>query len=93
MSAEIQAVFLRAANILGLTAQSLTSDAGHDAQSLAELCLAGMIFVPSVGGISHAPDEYTDWQDCLNGANLLLQAVLELAAKSERNCSSNPATG
>jgi len=39
----------------------------------------GMIFVPSVGGISHSPKELTDWQDCANGANLLLETVLALA--------------
>jgi N-carbamoyl-L-amino-acid hydrolase len=38
-----------------------------------------MIFVPSVGGISHAPGENTRWQDCVNGANVLLGTVVELA--------------
>jgi N-carbamoyl-L-amino-acid hydrolase len=36
----------------------------------------GMIFVPSVGGISHSPKELTHWPDCANGANVLLQTVL-----------------
>ena len=39
----------------------------------------GMIFVPSAGGISHSPKEWTDWQDCANGANLLLETVMDLA--------------
>ena len=51
----------------------------QDAQSLADLCPVGMIFVPSVGGASHAPRELTEWQDCINGANVLLQAALALA--------------
>lgn len=38
----------------------------------------GMIFVPSAGGISHAPQELTHWQDCENGANVLLRTVLEM---------------
>jgi beta-ureidopropionase / N-carbamoyl-L-amino-acid hydrolase len=38
-----------------------------------------MIFVPSVGGVSHDPQEHTDWQDCVNGANVLLAAALRLA--------------
>ncbi len=85
MSADVQTVFLRSANNLGLAALPLASGAGHDAQSLADICPAGMIFVPSAGGVSHSPYEFTDWQDCINGANLLLQAVLELATKSAHN--------
>ena len=41
----------------------------------------GMIFVPSVAGISHSPKELTHWQDCTNGANVLLETVQELASK------------
>jgi N-carbamoyl-L-amino-acid hydrolase len=63
---------------LGLSHVDLPSGAGHDAQSLADLCPTGMIFVPSVGGASHAAREFTEWEDCLNGANVLLQAVLEM---------------
>ena len=58
----------------------MPSGAGHDAQYMAQLCPAGMIFVPSVGGISHAPKEYTKPQDCVNGANVLLQTILNLDA-------------
>ena len=42
---------------------------------MAQLSPMGMIFVPSVGGISHSPKELTTWQDCANGANVLLGAV------------------
>jgi N-carbamoyl-L-amino-acid hydrolase len=38
-----------------------------------------MIFVPSVGGASHSSREYTPWEDCVNGANVLLQAALRLS--------------
>jgi N-carbamoyl-L-amino-acid hydrolase len=38
-----------------------------------------MIFVPSLDGISHSPDEFTPWEDCVNGANTLLQAALHFA--------------
>ncbi len=58
----------------------LPSGAGHDAQQIARLCPMGMIFVPSVGGISHSPRELTSWDDCARGANVLLGAVLELDA-------------
>jgi beta-ureidopropionase / N-carbamoyl-L-amino-acid hydrolase len=37
----------------------------------------GMIFVPSAGGISHSPEEWTSWEDCARGAHVLLGAILE----------------
>ena len=74
-----QAAVREAAEQLGLHTINLISPIGHDAQALATLCPIGMIFVPSVAGISHAADEMTHWEDCVNGANVLLQAVLRLA--------------
>lgn len=79
MSDKVQTAFANACDDLGLTHTSLTSGAGHDAQSLEDLCPVGMIFVPSVNGISHSPKEFTEWEDCVNGANVLLQTVLRLA--------------
>lgn len=79
MSARTQAALQAGCETLGLSHVRMPSGAGHDAQSLAEVCPAGMIFIPSVGGISHSPKEYSEWQDCLNGANVLLQAVLKFA--------------
>jgi N-carbamoyl-L-amino-acid hydrolase len=72
----------RAAGQLGLRALRLASGAGHDANALARVTRAGMIFVPSVGGVSHHPDECTPWRDCVNGANTLLETVLELARRA-----------
>jgi beta-ureidopropionase / N-carbamoyl-L-amino-acid hydrolase len=63
---------------LGLSSTVLASGAIHDGQSLAEMCPIGMIFVPSVDGASHAPREFTKWEDCMNGANVLLQTALRL---------------
>lgn len=63
---------------IGLTTRHLPSGAGHDAQHMARLGPTGMIFVPSVGGISHAPTEFTKPQDVVNGANVLLQTILAL---------------
>jgi len=80
MSEKIQHIFADACEDLGLTHTSLVSGAGHDAQSLADICPVGMIFVPSVDGASHSPREFTEWEDCVNGANVLLQAALRLAA-------------
>ena len=71
----------RAAGALGLLSLRLHSGAGHDAQALASVTPAGMIFVPSVGGVSHDPRELTAWEDCVNGANVLLGAALELAGR------------
>ena len=67
-----------AAGGLGLTTLELPSGAGHDAQALAAVTPAGMIFVPSTGGVSHDPREHTRWEDCVNGADTLLRAALEL---------------
>lgn len=74
----VQAAIERAADGLGLTHVRLPSGAGHDAQMAATLGPMGMIFVPSVGGISHSPKERTTWDDCARGAEVLLRAVLEL---------------
>ncbi len=66
------------ADALGLTSMHLPSGAGHDAQSLKGIAPLGMIFVPSVKGISHAPAEFTSEQDITNGANVLLQTIVGL---------------
>jgi N-carbamoyl-L-amino-acid hydrolase len=77
-SPDMQRIIERAAASGGLGAARLPSGAGHDAQMMAQLCPMGMIFVPSIGGISHSPRELTRWEDCANGANVLLEAVLQL---------------
>ena len=72
---DVQRLIERSAKAYGLSTQRQPSGAGHDAQMMAQLSPMGMIFVPSVGGISHSPKELTTWQDCTNGANVLLGAV------------------
>ncbi|MFO1349840.1 MAG: Zn-dependent hydrolase [Gammaproteobacteria bacterium] len=67
------------ARALGHSVKRMPSGAGHDAQMLARICPAGMIFVPSVGGISHNVKEYTKPEDIDAGANVLLQLMLKLA--------------
>jgi N-carbamoyl-L-amino-acid hydrolase len=67
-----------AATSLGLTHQLMPSGAGHDAQDMTHLAPTGMIFVPSVGGISHSPQEFTSTQDIANGVNVLLRTVLAI---------------
>jgi len=66
------------AKSLGLSTKWLPSGAGHDAQEIARVCPVGMIFVPSVGGISHSPKEYSRSEDIANGANVLLHTLLKL---------------
>lgn len=56
----------------------LPSRAGHDAQEIGRFTDMGMIFVPSLAGISHAEDEYTSPEQCTQGANVLLQTFLKL---------------
>jgi N-carbamoyl-L-amino-acid hydrolase len=65
-----------AAKSLGLSTRAMPSGAGHDAQAMAQLGPMGMIFVPSVGGISHSPKEFSRPKDIVNGANVLLRTVL-----------------
>ncbi len=78
----VQQAIVRAADAAKVSSVlRLPSGAGHDAQQIARLCPMGMIFVPSVGGISHSPRELTSWDDCARGANVLLGAVLELDAR------------
>jgi N-carbamoyl-L-amino-acid hydrolase len=77
-SPDVQRVIERAAGTLSLATTRLPSGAGHDAQMMAQLGPMGMIFVPSVDGISHSPKELTRWEDCANGANVLLQSVLAI---------------
>ena len=69
------------ASALGLSVRRMPSGAGHDAQILAEVCPAGMVFVPSVKGISHNPAEYTEPDDLVAGANVLLNTVVALATE------------
>ena len=77
-SPEIQRAIEGAASGLGLKTMHLPSGAGHDAQMMARLGPMGMIFVPSVAGISHSPKELSRWQDCTNGANVLMHTILAL---------------
>jgi N-carbamoyl-L-amino-acid hydrolase len=64
---------------LGHAPRRMTSGAGHDAQMLARVCPAAMIFVPSVRGISHNPAEHTAPEHLVAGADVLLHTMLELA--------------
>lgn len=68
----------QSAKELGLTTKVMPSGAGHDAQDMARLGPVGMIFIPSVGGISHSPKEFSRPKDIENGANVLLGTLMKL---------------
>ena len=61
----------------GLSCRRITSGAGQDAQMIARICPTAMIFVPSVKGISHNPQEFTAEKDLIAGANVFLDVVQE----------------
>ena len=79
MSDRVQSLFEEFCNALGLSHMSLISGAGHDGQSFDGLFPVGMIFVRSKDGASHSAREFTEWADCVNGANVLLHTTLKLA--------------
>lgn len=72
-------VIRESTELMGQPYLVMTSGAGQDAQMLARICPSAMIFVPSIGGISHSPLESTSPDDLELGANVLLQAMLKLA--------------
>jgi N-carbamoyl-L-amino-acid hydrolase len=74
----IRSLIAATARELGLSIRHLPSGAGHDAQDMARLGPVGMIFIPSVGGISHSPREFSHPEDIANGANVLLHTLLKL---------------
>ena len=88
----IRAIISGQAESRGLSYRHMPSGAGHDAQDLATITPTGMIFVPSVSGISHSPREFTKPEDMANGANVLLGTVLELDANPPE-CAPGPGHG
>lgn len=78
----IRAIIDQSAKELGLTTRQMPSGAGHDAQDMARIGPVGMIFIPSIGGISHSPKEFSRPQDIENGANVLLGAVMRVDGAS-----------
>jgi allantoate deiminase len=69
----------RASRAAGVEPRDMTSGAGHDAQILAAAAQTGMLFVPSIGGRSHCPEEATAAEDVVLGTRVLATALRELA--------------
>lgn len=63
---------------LGYSTKFMPSGAGHDAQDMAVITPTGMIFIPSIDGISHSPEEYSTPESIIKGANVLLNSVLTI---------------
>lgn len=78
-STQITSAIREAANNRQLSSRPMTSGAGHDAQMIARIAPAAMIFVPSKGGISHNPAEYTAEDDLIAGANVLLDVAMRFS--------------
>lgn len=75
---KLQQIIDAQAKSLGLKTKFMQSGAGHDSQEMSMITPVAMIFVPSVGGISHSPKEFTKTEDMANGVNVLLQTILEI---------------
>lgn len=80
-SEEVITAIGRAAGLVKQRPHRMNSGAGHDAQVVASMAPVGMVFVPSVEGRSHSPAEWTHFDDIVDGANLMLNTVLELARR------------
>jgi allantoate deiminase len=83
MKPEVQAMLEEKAAQAGISTRKILSGAGHDAMIMGSLCDVAMIFVPSKGGRSHVPEEWTDYADLRNGAEVLYRCVKELASRKE----------
>ena len=84
MDGQVQAAFVAAAEQLDLSHKRMASGAGHDAQVMAKICPAGMIFGPSVDGCSHSAREFTEWEDCIYCAIVLLLTVVAGIPSADR---------
>jgi beta-ureidopropionase / N-carbamoyl-L-amino-acid hydrolase len=74
------ALLRRKAEARQLTTRDMIAAAGHDSVLVAPLCPSAMLFVPSVDGITHNPREYSTPEQIARGAQVMLDAVLELAS-------------
>lgn len=81
LSKEITDITESVCESLNLSYQKMASGAGHDAMNMTKLCPTGLIFVPSVDGLSHHPDEYTELEDILTGIDVLEELILHYSVR------------
>jgi N-carbamoyl-L-amino-acid hydrolase len=79
-SGDMIALLEKHAHALGHKTLVMPSGAGHDCQFFTDITPTGLLFIPSVGGVSHAPDEWSHWHDVEKGSQVLFNSVLELVA-------------
>jgi N-carbamoyl-L-amino-acid hydrolase len=79
MSDRVREVVHRAAEEAGIEAMDMPSGAAHDTMHVARVTDAALLFAPSRDGISHSPEEWTDWDDCATATSVLAGAVRDLA--------------
>ncbi len=78
MDEEIRRILQDHADALGFSWRSISSGAGHDAMIMAPVFPTAMVFVPSKGGRSHCPEEWTDYEDIQKGVELLYHTVIAM---------------
>jgi len=78
MNGYIREYMIASSAELGLSCRSMPSGAGHDAQNMAKIAPAGMIFVPSRNGISHSPLEYSSPEQVAKGASVLFHTLMKI---------------
>jgi N-carbamoyl-L-amino-acid hydrolase len=82
MAAGLIGTIEQTCDTFGFGHMKLFSYAGHAGQILSHHVPCGMIFIPSVHGIGHQPQEFTHWEDIERGSNVLLQTILSLAVQA-----------
>ncbi len=78
LNTDVQENIEAACRDLGYSYRYMISGAGHDATIMSQLMPTGMIFIPSVNGISHSPEEWSEWEDIEKGVNTLLHSIIKL---------------
>lgn len=81
LSSEVAREIEKSAASQNIRIKRMNSGAVHDSQNMAAKVKTGMIFVPSVRGISHSPMEWTDWDDIERGVQVLTRTIMNLSER------------
>ncbi len=84
LSGQIHAALSAQAEALGVSHRVMVSGAGHDAMIMAGFAPTGLIFVPSRGGISHAPEEWTDYAQLARGIDVIFATIRQMSGALPR---------
>ena len=80
---KVQDIFEEIAKEKNISCKRMLSGAGHDAMIMSAICDVAMLFVPSLNGRSHVPEEWTDYEDIQKGTEILHDAIVRLATEPE----------